>query len=148
MQEALKLLPRLLRAAADSEEARQQAAAAAWAVAAGPQLRKVTAVVRLERKHLIVATPSPAWKSELERMSGQLLFQLNSLLRMPLITSIEFVVNEKTVRSSHLSPPKVNFSDLEAEEARLMPLAQAIPDPAVRSAFLRAAAKCLDRRSG
>lgn len=141
------MLPGLLRAASDSEEARQQAAAAAWAAAAGPQLRRVTAVVGLERKHLIVAASNPIWKSELERMSGQLLFQLNSLLRMPLITSIEFVVNDKIVNSSRPSPPKVRFSDLEREQARLMPLARTIPDPAMRSAFLRAAAKCLDRRS-
>jgi hypothetical protein len=147
MREVLKLLPRLLGAASDSEEARQQAAAAAWAAAAGPQLRRVTAVVGLKRKHLIIATLSPAWKSELERMSGQLLFQLNSLLRMPLITSIEFVINDKMVRSSHPSPPRVRFSDLEKEEAQLMPLARAIPDQAVRAAFVRAAAKCLDRRS-
>ncbi|HWP42195.1 MAG TPA: DUF721 domain-containing protein [Blastocatellia bacterium] len=141
------LLPQMLRRAGDSDEARQQAVFAAWAASIGSQLRKVTAPVRLERKSLIVAVTDATWQGQLARISGQMVFRLNSLLGAPVVTSIEFVINRDLVESSLLKPPKVVFNAPDQQASSLSEPASRIPDPEMRAAFLRAAGKCLDRRA-
>ena len=147
MTDLLKLLPRLLRHAGDSEEARQQAVFAAWVAVVGSQVRKVTAPIRLERKTLMVAVTDATWRAQLRRMSGQALFKLNSLLGAPVVTTIDFVVNPDVILQQQDIPQEVVF---EAPEMQALPLredADQIPDPEIRDLFLRAAGKCLDRRA-
>jgi hypothetical protein len=147
MTSLLSLLPQMLRHAGDSDEAREQAAFAAWAAAVGAQLRKVTAPVKLERKTLIVAVIDPTWRGQLKRISGQLLFRLNSLLGAPTVTGIEFVVNKDSVERSQPAPATVHFTAPDREASALRETADRIPDPEMRATFLRAAGKCLDRRA-
>jgi predicted nucleic acid-binding Zn ribbon protein len=147
MTSLLHLLPQMLRHAGESEEARQQAVFAGWAAAVGSQVRKVTAPVRLERKTLIVAVPDSTWRTQLKRMSGQVLFRLNSLLGAPAITSIEFVINEELVLSTHTPPQQITFNAPDQQAILLREEADRIPDPEMRATFLRAAGKCLDRRA-
>src|SRR5919206_2642696 len=100
MTSLLNLLPRMLRHVGDSLEARQHAVFAAWTAAVGSQVRKVTRPLRLERKTLIVAVADQTWRSQLDRIKGQALFRLNSLLGAPVITSIEFVINPDSLSQS------------------------------------------------
>ena len=147
MKDLLALLPVLLRKVEDSAEARQQAAFTAWAASVGKPLRASTSAVKLEGKTLIIAVRDSTWKSQLSRMTGQVIFRLNSLLELPLVTRIEFVVNPRLIEESHQEAPPVRFKSPERQAVPLREKASLIPDPETRDAFLRAAGKCLDRRS-
>ena len=147
MTSLLKLQPQMLRHVGDSAEARQQAVFAAWTAVVGSQVRKVTEPLRVERKTLIVAVTDHTWRTQLDRMKGQALFRLNSLLGAPVITAIDFVINPDSIRADHATPAA--FAFVAPEEAAL-PLhddAARIANPELRDAFLRAAGKCLERRA-
>src|SRR5438270_4316620 len=147
MMSLLKLLPQMLRHIGDSAEARQQAVFAAWTAVVGSQVRKVTQPLRLERKTLIVAVADQTWRTQLERIRGQALFRLNSLLGAPLITTIEFVINPDSLSDDRPSPREVHFVAPEKAALPLSDDAARISNPELRAAFLRAAGKCLERRA-
>lgn len=147
LTDVLKLVPQMLRRAGDSDETREQAVFAAWLVAVGGPIRKVTTPIRLERKTLIVAVPDDNWRDQLKSMQGQVLFKLNSLLGAPLITRIEYVVNPELIVRDDQAPQEVTFTAPEKQAAPLREQADQIPDPEIREAFLRAAGKCLERTS-
>jgi predicted nucleic acid-binding Zn ribbon protein len=146
LTDLLMLVPQMLRHAGDSDELREQAVFAAWLVAAGGPIRKVTAPVRLERKTLIVAVADATWRTQLMSMRGQALFKLNSLLGAPLVTSIEFVVNPHLIAREAEVTREVKFIAPEKQALPLRGQAERIPDPDIRATFLRAAGKCLERR--
>ena len=148
MTDLLKLLPLLLRQVGDSDEAREQAVFAAWAAAVGPQIRRVTEPVRLERKTLLVAVGDSTWRTQLQKFSGQALFKLNSLLGSPAVTAIEFVINPKIIQRNTVIPPQIKFVAPDQQAIPLRENADQINDPEIRAAFLRAAGKCLERRTG
>jgi hypothetical protein len=147
LTELLALLPRMIRRSGESDEAREQAAFAAWVIGAGSHVRRVTRPVRLERKTLIVAVPDATWRTQLGQMRGQFLFKLNSLLGSPLVTSLEFVVNPSLIVSETEPPSSVQFIAPEKEALPLQEQADRIADPEIRAAYLRAAGKCLERRA-
>lgn len=147
LTDLLMLVPQMLRHAGDSDEVREQAVFAAWLVAVGGPIRRITAPVRLERKTLIVAVPDATWRTQLMSMRGQALFKLNSLLGAPLVTAIEYVVNPDLIVREAAVPHEVKFTAPEEQARPLRPQADRIPDPEIRATFLRAAGKCLERRS-
>jgi hypothetical protein len=147
LTDLLMLVPQMLRHAGDSDEVREQAVFAAWLVAVGGPIRKVTAPVRLERKTLIVAVPDATWRTQLMSMRGQALFKLNSLLGAPLVTAIEYVVNPDLIVREPEVPQEVEFIAPEKQALPLRGQADRIPDPDIRATFLRAAGKCLERRT-
>src|SRR5262249_14858632 len=143
----LRLLPLLLRKAGDSDEAREQAVFAAWAASVGSQIRKVTTPVRLDRKTLIVAVADANWRAQLNKLRGQALFKLNSLLGAPTITGIEYIINPEMIRQESNLPHEITFIAPDQQAIPLREQADRIPDPEIRSVFLRAAGKCLERRA-
>jgi len=147
LTDLLMLVPQMLRHAGDSDEAREQAVFAAWLVAVGGPIRKVTAPLRLERKTLIVAVPDATWRTQLASMRGQALFKLNSLLGAPLVTTIEYVVNPDLIEPEPEMMQEVKFTAPEKQAAALREQADRIADPDLRETFLRAAGKCLERRN-
>ena len=147
LTDLLMLVPQMLRHAGDSDEVREQAVFAAWLVAVGGPIRKVTAPVRLERKTLIVAVPDTTWRTQLQAMRGQALFKLNSLLGAPLVTTIEYVVNPEAIVSEPQPSQEVKFTAPEKQALPLRGQAERIADPDIRETFLRAAGKCLERRA-
>jgi len=147
MTSLLNLLPQMLRHIGDSAEARQQAVFAAWIAAVGSQVRKVTQPLRLERKTLIVAVPDHTWRTQLDRVKGQALFRLNSLLGAPVVTTIEFVINPDSLSDDSPAPREVHFVAPENAALPLSDDAARISNPELRDAFLRAAGKCLERRA-
>ncbi|MFY9557822.1 MAG: DUF721 domain-containing protein [Blastocatellia bacterium] len=145
LTDLLMLVPQMLRHAGDSDEVREQAVFAAWLVAVGGPIRKVTEPLRLERKTLIVAVPDATWRKQLMSMRGQALFKLNSLLGAPLVTTIEYVVNPDVIVREPEAPQEVHFTAPEQQAAPLREQADRIPDSEIREVFLRAAGKCLER---
>lgn len=141
----LRLVPQIIRHVGDSDDVREQAVFAAWLVAVGGPIRKVTMPIRLERKTLIIAVPDATWRTQLMSMRGQALFKLNSLLGAPLVTTIEYVVNPSVIVRETEVPHEVKFTAHEEQALPLRKQAERIPDPEIREIFLRAAGKCLER---
>ena len=149
MDSLLKLLPMMLRLSGDHEEVREQAAFTAWRVTTGEQLAHSCQPFRLYRKNLIIAVSDETWKKQMESMSGQLIFRLNSLFGQPLVTLLEFRVDPRHVAMAGAQPPQAfQFSQTQEIEAELQPAADRIRDDELRTLFLRAAAKYLERAGG
>ena len=150
MNSMLKLLPMMIRLAGDHEEVREQAVFAVWRAAAGPGVANVCEPFRLYRKQLVVAVLDQTWKKQMQGISGEYLFKINSILGEPAVTFIEFRVDRKYVLQSRKSEEKLfEFHHTEELEEELKPSAACIKDGPLREKFLRAAAKCLERsRSG
>jgi hypothetical protein len=141
------LVARLFRRSEGSEEAREQSVLALWLVSVGTHIRRVTAPVKLERKTLIVAVIDATWRAQLKKMSGELLFRVNSLFGAPAVTSIEFVVNPRLIPQAGERSDYFEFLAPEQQAEPLREVASEISNVEVRDAFLRAAGKCLERRA-
>lgn len=152
MDDLIRTLPKLLRAAGDGEEVLEAAAIAVWRRVAGEQLRGQAVPFRLYQKTLIVAVPDTMWQKQLEAVSGQLLFRLNSLLGLAAVTYIEFRVDQKTVQQARaalpLEPDRVEQEKraLVTASRQLSAAAEAIHDEELRRRFLVAAGSCINRR--
>ncbi len=141
------MLPTMIRLSGDNEEVREQAVFAAWRVVAGKQVAYNCIPFRLYQKQLIIAVLDQIWKKQMERMSGEYLFGINSLLAGAYVTFIEFRVDHHFVLQSRPPDEKTfEFHRTEELEAELKSSAGCIKDEALREQFLRAAAKCLERR--
>jgi hypothetical protein len=153
MDDLIRALPKLLRAAGETEEVLEAAALVAWRRVTGEELRRQTVPFRLYRKTLIVAVADTTWQKQLEAISGQLLFRLNSILGQAVVTYIEFRVDPKTVTTARekLSQEKSAREELERRALKsatgeLLDAAGAIQDEELRRRFLLAAGSCIDRR--
>lgn len=157
MDDLLKVLPKFLRAAGETEEVLAAAAMVAWKRIAGEGLRGQAVPFRLYRKTLIVAVADTTWQKQMEAVSGQLLFRLNSLLGQAVVTYIEFRVDPVTVQAAR-AKLAIEVADTAAQERRALKTAEgqvraaaeAITDEQLRRRFLLAAGSCIDRqeRSG
>ena len=153
MDDLIRTLPKILRAAGETEEVMEAAALVVWRRVAGEGLRTHAVPFRLYRKTLIVAVADATWKKQLEAMSGQLLFRLNSLLGQAVITYIEFRVDPKTVSVERNRERVLVTNRAEQEQSALRCIseeisaaADAIHDSDLRHRFLLAAGSCIDRR--
>lgn len=145
MDDLIRALPNLLRAAGGAEEVAEAAAKVAWRRAAGEALRGQAVPFRLHRKLLVVAVPDTAWQKQLESISGQLIFRLNSLLGQAVVTYIEFRVDPATVRDERARLGQTEFDRAAHERCALQharqlnEAARAIQDEDLRRRFLLAA---------
>ena len=152
MDDLIKALPKLLRAAGDAEEVLEAAAFAAWRRAAGEALRGCAVPFRLYRKTLVISVPDATWRKQLEQMSPQLLFRLNSLLGQALVTYVEFRVDPQTVSDERARLRQSQYERFERDEDALSrarelgEAASAIRDEDLRRRFLLAAGSCMNRR--
>jgi hypothetical protein len=153
MDDLIRTLPKLLRAAGETEEVLEAAALVAWRRVAGEGLRAQAVPFRLYRKTLIVAVADATWQKQLEAVSGQLLFRLNSLLGQAVVTYIEFRIDPKTVRAERAAVQAAATNRVEQERRALNSVsgdisvaADAIHDEDLRRRFLLAAGSCIDRR--
>jgi hypothetical protein len=147
MNQLIKSLPGVLRAAGDSAEVAEAAAIAAWKHAAGDGLKEHALPVNLENRTLRVAVSDAIWKKQLHSMRGQLLFRVNSILGQPVVSAIEFEIDAKlfktqTEESQAPEQPLDNEVPLELWSA-----ANAIHDKELRKSFLKAAMTALRRRA-
>ena len=95
MNQLIKSLPTILRAAGDSEEVAEAAAIAAWKHVAGDGLKGHAVPVKLENRTLTVSVVDAIWQKQLHSMRGQLLFRVNTILGQPIVSAIQFVVDPK-----------------------------------------------------
>src|ERR1043165_2178473 len=98
MNQLIKSLPNVLRAAGGSAEVAEAAAIAAWKFAAGEGLKDRAVPVKLEQRTLTVAVADAIWQKQLHSMRGQLLFRVNSILGKPLVSALEFVIDSKLAK--------------------------------------------------
>ena len=139
MNQLIKSLPGVLRAAGDSTEVAEAAAIAAWKYAAGSGLKEHAVPLKLEDRTLTIAVADAIWQKQLHSMRGQLLFRVNSILGKPLVGALDFVIDPKLA--------KLSVEPLEREEEFLdneVPLelwsaASAIQDKDLRKKFLKTA---------
>ena len=149
MNSLSRLLPRVVRESVDSPESVQFAVYAAWASVVGPATRRVATPVEYDGRTLHVAAIDSTWRTQLERLSPQLLFKINGALGANLVMRIAHRVDAAAVaKTSPEDPRTVEISGTELCERLLEPDVTAISDPELRSQFLRTAARCLARRTG
>jgi hypothetical protein len=146
MNQLIKSLPQVLRAAGDSAEVAEAAAIAAWKHAAGDGLKDHAIALKLENRTLTIAVADPIWQKQLTSMRGQLLFRLNTILGQPLVSALDFAIDPKLAKpraeqTSQQEEPLDNEVPLELWSA-----ANAIHDKELRKSFLRTALLALKRK--
>ena len=146
MNQLIKSLPQVLRAAGNSAEVAEAAAIAAWKHAAGDSLKEHAIALKLKNRTLTIAVADPIWQRQLTSMRGQLLFRINSILGQPLISVLDFAIDPKLVkprlaRTQQQAEPLDNEVPLELWSA-----ANAIHDKELRKSFLKTALLSLKRK--
>ena len=139
MNQLIKSLPGVLRAAGDSAEVAEAAAIAAWKHTAGDGLKEHAVPLKLENRTLTIAVADVIWQKQLNSMRGQLLFRLNSILGKPLVGMLDFIVDPK-VAKPNVEQPARHEEPLDNEvPLELWSAANAIQDKELRKRFLKTA---------
>ena len=139
MNQLIKSLPGVLRAAGDSTEVAEAAAIAAWKHAAGDGLKEHAVPLKLENRTLTIAVADAIWQKQLHSMRGQLLFRVNSILGKPLVGALDFVVDPNLAKPPvEQSAPRDEVPDNEVP-LELWSAASAIQDKDLRKKFLKTA---------
>lgn len=145
MNQLIKSLPNVLRAAGNSEEVAEAAAIAAWKHAAGDGLKGHAVAVKLENRTLTVSVADLIWQKQLHSMRGQLLFRVNNILGQPIVGAIEFVIDSRLTKVQTEQKPQEEPLDNEVP-LELWSAANAIRDKELRRSFLKAATLSLKRK--
>lgn len=146
MNSLLKLMPTMIHLAGDNEEVREQAAFAAWRAVAGAKLAASCVPFRLYQKQLVIAVADKIWQKQMQSMAGEFLFRLNRVLGAPLVTFIEFRVDQQHVLNARRpDDQEIEFQHTAELTNELRAAAEKIHDETLREQFLRTAAKYLER---
>ena len=146
MNQLIKSLPQVLKAAGTSAEVAEAAAIAAWKHTAGDGLKEHAVPLKLENRTLTIAVADPIWQKQLTSMRGQMLFRVNSILGQPLVSALDFVIDPKLVK------PRVQQTGATGEPLdnevplELWSAAHAIQDKELRKNFLKTALLSLKRK--
>src|SRR5215213_3984798 len=145
MNQLIKSLPQVLRAAGDSAEVAEAAALAAWKHAAGDGLKEHAVALKLEDRRLTVVVADPIWQKQLTAMRGQLLFRVNSILGQSLVSKLDFVIDPNLVKPREPAEEPEQRLDNEVP-LELWSAANAIHDKELRKSFLKTALLSLKRK--
>ena len=146
MNQLIKSLPQVLRAAGDSAEVAEAAAIAAWKHAAGDGLKEQAVPLKLENRTLVIAVADPIWRRQLTSMRGQMLFRVNSILGQPVVSALDFVIDPKLAKS-RVEQAEQQDEPLDNEvPLELWSAANAIHDKELRKIFLKTALLSLKRK--
>jgi len=146
MNQLIKSLPQVLKAAGSSAEVAEAAAIAAWKHAAGDGLKEHAVAFKLENRTLTIAVADPIWQKQLTSMRGQLLYRVNTILGQPLVSAFNFVIDRERAK------PRVEHAKHEAEildnevPLELWSAANTIHDKELRKNFLKTALLSLKRK--
>jgi predicted nucleic acid-binding Zn ribbon protein len=146
MEQLIKSLPSVLRAAGDVDEVARTVAQAAWNHLAGEVLRQHTAVTDLQKQKLTVVVSDVIWQRQLESMSSQLIYRLNALLGKGTITFIEFRIDSEALAASYAKQEEPVPAEPQPLPVELVSAASSIQNPQLRRAFLGAASSSLRRK--
>src|SRR5215470_7331191 len=94
MDEIFAALPALLKEHSGSEEVRRAVAFAVWQRVAGEHLSEHTTPIDFIDDRLIVAVADRSWQRNLEALSGEMLYRLNSKIGTKLVGFIEFRIDQ------------------------------------------------------
>jgi hypothetical protein len=142
MNSIIRLLPSILRLSNFNEELCESASFVAWRVAAGHSIAKITIPKRLIKKTLLVIVMDIPWKRELEGMSTQLLFQINTILGSPLVTGFDFYIDPSEITAKHLNKNEQQEKEIEIDE-KIIKAAEKIKDKNLQEQFVKTASKYL-----
>lgn len=140
-----------MRAAGSPEEVIEATTVAAWKHVVGSSLLNHAVPFRLYKKTLVVSVTDAVWQKQMQALSGQLLFRLNSLLGQAAVTSIKFRIDPGSVeeasgnRGFPTPGAKEGQDGQEPAPAEIVIAAASIRDPDLRRSFLRAASSCVKR---
>ena len=145
MNQLIKSLPQVLKAAGNSAEVAEAAAIAAWKHAAGDGLKEHAVALKLENRTLTIAVADLIWQRQLTSMRGQLLFRINSILGQPLVSGLDFIIDPKLANVP--MEPKEDNEPLDNEvPLELWSAANTIHDKDLRKSFLKTALLSLKRK--
>ena len=145
MNQLIKSLPQVLKAAGNSAEVAEAAAIAAWKHAAGDGLKEHAVALKLENRTLTIAVADLIWQRQLTSMRGQLLFRINSILGQPLVSRLDFIIDPKLANVP--VEPKEDNEPLDNEvPLELWSAANTIHDKDLRKSFLKTALLALKRK--
>lgn len=145
MNQLIKSLPQVLKAAGNSAEVAEAAAIAAWKHAAGDGLKEHAVALKLENRTLTIAVADLIWQRQLTSMRGQLLFRINSILGQPLVSALDFIIDPKLANVP--VEPKEDNEPLDNEvPLELWSAANTIHDKDLRKSFLKTALLALKRK--
>ena len=145
MNQLIKSLPQVLKAAGNSAEVAEAAAIAAWKHAAGDGLKEHAVALKLENRTLTIAVVDLIWQRQLTSMRGQLLFRINSILGQPLVSGLDFIIDPKLANVP--VEPKEDNEPLDNEvPLELWSAANTIHDKDLRKSFLKTALLALKRK--
>jgi len=146
MNQLIKSLPQVLRAASNSAEVAEAAAIAAWKHAAGDGLKEHAVALKLENRTLTIAVADPIWQKQLTSMRSQLLYRINSILGQPLVSAFNFVIGPKLAKPG-VEKPDHDDEPLDNEvPLELWSAANTIHDQELRKNFLKTALLALKRK--
>ena len=145
MNQLIKSLPQVLKAAGNSAEVAEAAAIAAWKHAAGDGLKEHAVALKLENRTLTVAVADPIWQKQLTSMRGQLLYRVNTILGQPLVSAFNFVIDRERVKPRIEQPEQEDPLDNEVP-LELWSAANTIQDKELRKNFLKTALLSLKRK--
>ena len=146
MNQLIKSLPGILRAAGGADEVAEAAAIAAWKHAAGNGLKEHAVPLKLENRTLTVAVADAIWQKQLNSMRSELLFRINSILGQPVVGALEFLI-DSTLAQPRVEQSKEKDQPLDNQvPLELWSAANAIHDKELRRSFLKTALLALKRR--
>ena len=146
MNQLIKSLPGVLRAAGDSAEVAEAAAIAAWKHAAGDGLKEHAVALKFENRILTIVVADAIWQKQLTSMRGQLLFRVNSILGKPLVGALDFAIDPKLFKP-RVEPTSLQEQPLDNEvPLELWSASNAIKDQDLRKRFLKTALLALRRK--
>jgi len=146
MDQLIKSLPGVVRAAGNSPDAVEAAVLAVWTHATGDGIRPHAIASGMEGRTLVVNVRDTVWQQQLYVMRSQLIYRINSVLGQPLVGEIELRVNPKAVPSLTQKVERAELADNEVP-LDLWSAASEIQDKQLRQKFLKAAIGMLRRRS-
>ena len=145
MHEIFAALPALLKEHADSEEIRRAVAFAAWRRVAGDRLTEHTSPIGFAEDRLTIAVADRSWQRNLEALSGEMLYRLNSMAGTKLVRFIEFRIDKSALRRKNDKRVDYSLEALDEINEPLRKAADKISDDSMRRKFLLAAGSCLAR---
>jgi len=145
MEDLIKSLSSVVRAAGSSPEVTEAAAIAAWKYVAGTGMRPHAIATKLEGSTLVVDVRDTIWQTQLTMMRSQLLFRVNSALGQALVSKLELRVNPNAMP---VEKPRKQDTDILDNEVPidLWSAASEIEDRQLRQKFLKAATGMLRRK--
>ncbi len=145
MDRLISTLPRILKAAGDSEEVVEAACIAAWKFAAGAGLTDHARPLRLNEKTLVIAVADATWQRQLRSLSTQLLARLNLILGQQRVAVLDFRVDPEALAQTNEPQDDTDRFESQVIPVELLTAAAQIHDRELRRAFLGAAMSCIKR---